>query len=316
MFCHKCGNELPENSKFCPKCGTPVENVSGNQNEPKSVIDCAEAKALVGPAPKSNTANARTSRTKPINKRIVAVLVIVAAILGILAKVITDTNYENDLLALVYDEYHDKILAHYDGCFALATVKPTGIDYEKTNGGYTYTATYLVGNFNDSEENMYKVTISDGTITTNFFRNKTEVSGTIMYQKFKEPEPESEPSEAYNDPYTCDDYLDIEDVKTMCEDNVFNFINKYGGKRISLSGQVREFETTWVGNERYIVLQCYDDEYGWGFHAVCYLGDDDGSIETMKTGYWGSVIGTVDTDNYSDSSIHLVNCIPMGSALE
>lgn len=24
MFCHSCGNELPEKAKFCPKCGTEV----------------------------------------------------------------------------------------------------------------------------------------------------------------------------------------------------------------------------------------------------------------------------------------------------
>ena len=38
MFCTKCGHELPENAKFCPKCGAsrlgPVEvNESGNQTE-------------------------------------------------------------------------------------------------------------------------------------------------------------------------------------------------------------------------------------------------------------------------------------------
>ena len=25
MFCHKCGHELPENSKFCPKCGVLLD---------------------------------------------------------------------------------------------------------------------------------------------------------------------------------------------------------------------------------------------------------------------------------------------------
>ena len=33
MFCTKCGNELTDNSKFCPKCGTPVgaaEDVATN----------------------------------------------------------------------------------------------------------------------------------------------------------------------------------------------------------------------------------------------------------------------------------------------
>ena len=27
MFCRKCGNQLPDTAKFCPKCGTPVKRV-------------------------------------------------------------------------------------------------------------------------------------------------------------------------------------------------------------------------------------------------------------------------------------------------
>lgn len=37
MFCRKCGTELPEGGKFCPSCGTAVEqsnssNVEGNSS--------------------------------------------------------------------------------------------------------------------------------------------------------------------------------------------------------------------------------------------------------------------------------------------
>ena len=28
MFCHKCGNELPDGSKFCPSCG--AQQISQN----------------------------------------------------------------------------------------------------------------------------------------------------------------------------------------------------------------------------------------------------------------------------------------------
>ncbi len=31
MFCRKCGNQLPDTAKFCPKCGTPVKRVDNQQ---------------------------------------------------------------------------------------------------------------------------------------------------------------------------------------------------------------------------------------------------------------------------------------------
>ncbi|MCI9077894.1 MAG: YARHG domain-containing protein [Lachnospiraceae bacterium] len=30
MFCNNCGNEIDENSKFCSKCGQPVQNINQN----------------------------------------------------------------------------------------------------------------------------------------------------------------------------------------------------------------------------------------------------------------------------------------------
>ena len=33
MFCRECGNELPDNSKFCPNCGTSIEVTSSTHNE-------------------------------------------------------------------------------------------------------------------------------------------------------------------------------------------------------------------------------------------------------------------------------------------
>ena len=35
MFCYKCGYELPENSKFCPKCGSVQSDRAGTIQEPK-----------------------------------------------------------------------------------------------------------------------------------------------------------------------------------------------------------------------------------------------------------------------------------------
>ena len=34
MFCTKCGNQLPENSKFCKYCGSPVRRNQSLLGEP------------------------------------------------------------------------------------------------------------------------------------------------------------------------------------------------------------------------------------------------------------------------------------------
>ena len=48
MFCHKCGHELPENSKFCPKCGI--------------CLDTAKESSTTAEAPISATEPAKTQR--------------------------------------------------------------------------------------------------------------------------------------------------------------------------------------------------------------------------------------------------------------
>lgn len=37
MFCNKCGNEMPDDSKFCLKCGTKVASLSADSNNQPSV---------------------------------------------------------------------------------------------------------------------------------------------------------------------------------------------------------------------------------------------------------------------------------------
>lgn len=40
MYCMKCGNQLPEDARFCEKCGTPVNKVDeGNQRQSKDISD-------------------------------------------------------------------------------------------------------------------------------------------------------------------------------------------------------------------------------------------------------------------------------------
>ena len=36
-FCSNCGKEIPENSTFCPSCGTPIEGTNPSQNNNSSV---------------------------------------------------------------------------------------------------------------------------------------------------------------------------------------------------------------------------------------------------------------------------------------
>ncbi|MDR2719112.1 MAG: zinc-ribbon domain-containing protein [Treponema sp.] len=37
MFCIRCGNELPDDSRFCSKCGVSTDNYSAKTSEPQKV---------------------------------------------------------------------------------------------------------------------------------------------------------------------------------------------------------------------------------------------------------------------------------------
>ncbi len=61
MFCRKCGNQIPDDSEFCPRCGAATgENITpaGEVNSPKVEIPKAET-------PKAETPKAETPKAEP-----------------------------------------------------------------------------------------------------------------------------------------------------------------------------------------------------------------------------------------------------------
>ena len=46
MFCVKCGNELKDGAKFCPKCGTPVVNATGKDDEKTEIISVEDSTVI------------------------------------------------------------------------------------------------------------------------------------------------------------------------------------------------------------------------------------------------------------------------------
>lgn len=54
MFCTVCGNNLPENAKFCAKCGTPVKPISPMPMEETVVVSRAPEAPLTSPIVPAN----------------------------------------------------------------------------------------------------------------------------------------------------------------------------------------------------------------------------------------------------------------------
>ena len=84
MFCHNCGNEVPERAKFCPKCGVEVIVKKVEKSEDKKVGTRDFKK--VSKATSSDNLVRTTSRFKGMqrNKILVALLAGVIIMVGVL----------------------------------------------------------------------------------------------------------------------------------------------------------------------------------------------------------------------------------------
>ena len=79
MFCTKCGNEIPGDYVFCPKCGTPTLN---NKNANRSVSNCTIREPQVIGRTHNKTEKISKRTNNPI--KIIAILIIGAIIIGVI----------------------------------------------------------------------------------------------------------------------------------------------------------------------------------------------------------------------------------------
>ena len=117
MFCGKCGTQIPDNSQFCPSCGTAT---------------VAPAAADVTPAPATPT----KKNTVPITVTfILSLLILVASIIVPLAKPVAEVPVLSGILSVTMeeDEWLDAIKSERAGlALASALSSPTDrIAFEK-----------------------------------------------------------------------------------------------------------------------------------------------------------------------------------------
>ena len=87
MFCKQCGNELPENVKFCPNCGAEVKNVEPDPEAEPSAASAPDAQQSDKSDPKTmpSASPARTQTGKWNVLAIVSFAVAAAGVVGYLA---------------------------------------------------------------------------------------------------------------------------------------------------------------------------------------------------------------------------------------
>lgn len=87
MFCKQCGNELPENVKFCPNCGVEVKNIEPDPEAEPSAASAPDAQPSGNSDTKTmpSASPARTQAGKWSVLAIVSFAVAAAGVAGYLA---------------------------------------------------------------------------------------------------------------------------------------------------------------------------------------------------------------------------------------
>ena len=137
MFCKKCGNKLPDNAKFCNKCGqqinAPLKKEEQKIETPK--IEPPKVEQPVTPNPIPNQ-NIKTIKSLDINKILVGVIVAVVLIVGIV--VVSGTKISNPLnmgksrTIMIY-----MVGSNLESKNGLATRDLQDLDYNKINANNT-----------------------------------------------------------------------------------------------------------------------------------------------------------------------------------
>ncbi len=88
MFCHKCGNEIQENQKYCAKCGCKIDD--GQNIEVNNIPDMSEAVTT-----KASTANTFIKKVLKNKKLLIILGVVIVLIIGIIINVVLASNKDN-----------------------------------------------------------------------------------------------------------------------------------------------------------------------------------------------------------------------------
>ncbi len=154
MFCKKCGNQIPENAQFCPKCGAPTvhsESASTQQNTDDSPSENSGSQTSPG-----------TPEKKGLPRYLLIIIIaVVAAVVIIIAAVAVHSHRENSIPS---DETtkieQEKVVEEDEGNNAVEEDEDKEAAKETTDAETTDEVTAEEAEANALKE---KVTISDIT---------------------------------------------------------------------------------------------------------------------------------------------------------
>lgn len=243
MFCHKCGHELPENSKFCPKCGVNLEDekLFKKFTPTKSIKPTKDPEKVKG-------------------LKVVLGLTVAIVIICVIVGKFTGNKAEEN------------------------AIYPNGLGPVAEDDGDPLEAARLEMERKEKEEAERQAAIEAA--------QQAEADARAILTQYEY-------------------MMDIAYAKNECAKNSFNFADDFGGKRVLLRGRLRTMDDTWIEHDRYLVMECFDDEYHFDFSVACYLTDqlEDPEIRRLYVGCDFRIIGTIEYDSVSKSSMHLTDCL-------
>ena len=128
MFCRYCGNDLPDDAKFCNGCGNPVDTEQREQEPSPKLLreELLSTAAVTVP----DAAKRPVQKTGSKIVAIIAVVVLGVAALGVFGlRAANESAMKQQVPQSIYEDSQKDVIAHYDEVMAF----PYGNDL-----GYTY----------------------------------------------------------------------------------------------------------------------------------------------------------------------------------